>query len=825
MLSGGKDKALRELCGIRGSRTTGATGGDPAPVGQYRWSHGGGAGGRALAVPRNTVGSLFLSRQSAAQVHPYAMRLPLSAGLMALLLVSCQAVDPGLPPARVAGLPWGEQPEDRLSWSARQDVERGEPERALVQLATILAERPRHVDANRLRQDLLRERGRRGRLLIEARQRVHDWPENGHSHYLLARILDDPKAKLAGFRRAARLAPGSLWPWLGLAHTLRSVDRARSLQIYERLFAAADQHPLVAVAYASALREATRYEEAATIYRSMREDPRMPGVAALGLAQVALASEDRTVAWASLLEALRIRPFDPGVQALVHGWLETTASPDQARQVVDILREEGKRLRAFGERGGSAVLADLLASQGQTQAARAVLKRQLEERPTPALRRSYRRLLLSLGEPDAFLAELVARVPLHVVDVESNQLRGRWLRLLRGPWYEAKALATAEQAADLLEALRDVGFLVEVELMCEIAMRRFPERMALWTERQDEVRRELAFEAGLRRLLYQGYQKHDTASLATVVEQVRELSQRVLGTDVVGTPPQFSLPMVGEMLDPFVGDFAMHLARYNRHLVLGRRSGGTAEGLLVTRLSVSELPAVEQQALQGRCYEVVGMDRDLKSLGGVVGSDLAGVALLNHFLIDHDAVVDWALGLRDRRRIARQDGEALRRDPVPADVGMSPLDAAWRLTLASKVADADLDAAVLDMIRDHERRHLVDSFHYMPIESNLLRGAGLLFQFGLSPAAIEAEMERRAELAALALSPHTELVLAHIVDFYGDPPLASPHHRGFTELLGQVHEQLLGQGVRPELAVPSQWHNLDMSLIRKAASTLLAELP
>src|SRR5690606_11204171 len=110
-------------------------------------------------------------------------------------------------------------------------------------------------------------------------------------------------------------------------------------------------------------------------------------------------------------------------------------------------------------------------------------------------------------------------------------------------------------------------------------------------------------------------------------------------------------------------------------------------------------------------------------------------------------------------------------------------------------------------------------------ESNLLRGAGLLFQFGLSPASIEAEMERRAELAALALSPHTELVLAHIVDFYGDPPLSSPHHRGFSELLQQVHEQLLRQGIAPAQAVPSQWHTLDMAQIREAASTLLAELP
>ena len=68
------------------------------------------------------------------------MRLSSSAGLVAFLLASCQTVDPGLPPAQVTGLPWGPQPADRLAWSARKQVERGDPERALVELATILAE-------------------------------------------------------------------------------------------------------------------------------------------------------------------------------------------------------------------------------------------------------------------------------------------------------------------------------------------------------------------------------------------------------------------------------------------------------------------------------------------------------------------------------------------------------------------------------------------------------------------------------------------------------------------------------------------------------------
>ena len=339
------------------------------------------------------------------------MRLSSSVSLLVVLMVSCQTSDPGLPPSRVSSLPWGSAPADRLSWSARQAVERGEPEQALLQLDSILAERPDHIDANRLRQDLLRERGRRGRLLIEAAQRVHDRPEDGLAYYLQARVTEDPKAKLKGFQRAAELEPGAVWPWLGLAHSMRRVDRPRALEIYARLYAASGQHPLVGVAYAAALREGKRWDAAAQVYRDMRSDPRMPGVGDLGLAQVGVARDDRGAAWAALLEALRLRPYDPGVQGLVHGWLETYATPDQAQQVVDILREDGGRLRAFGGSGGALVLAELLQRQGQLQAARAVLARRLEQRQGPALQREYRRLLLSLGEVDAFLVQVAAQVP------------------------------------------------------------------------------------------------------------------------------------------------------------------------------------------------------------------------------------------------------------------------------------------------------------------------------------------------------------------------------------------------------------------------------
>ncbi|MCK5944865.1 MAG: hypothetical protein KAI24_22950, partial [Planctomycetes bacterium] len=145
------------------------------------------------------------------------MRFSSCAGLLAILLAACHAVDPGLPPAAVRGMPWGEGPADRLAWTARQAVERGQSKQALVTAETILLQQPHHVDAHRLRQDVMRQRGRRGRLLAEARKRVTERPDDGHAHYLLARISEDPERKLAGFRRAAELAPESVWPWLGLA--------------------------------------------------------------------------------------------------------------------------------------------------------------------------------------------------------------------------------------------------------------------------------------------------------------------------------------------------------------------------------------------------------------------------------------------------------------------------------------------------------------------------------------------------------------------------------------------------------------------------------
>jgi hypothetical protein len=720
-------------------------------------------------------------------------------------------------------LPWGTAAVDQRVLEARQLVEKGLPRDALDVLEAVLAETPRHIDGLRLRQDVLRERGRRGRLQYEVEQALAADPDDAAMLYLRGRIAVGEPAKLADFTRAAELQPASVWPWLGLAHTLRRSDPARARTIYAALYAASDRHPLVAIAFAALLREQQQHAEAAEVYERLRDDARVPGVGDLGLAQSWLALDRRAEAWTALLAALRERPYDPGVQSLLRGWLSVSASADQIAQAFDLLREDPARLQALATGDGIHLAADLLQRAQQPQAVLALFEAQQIGPRQPALRRLQRRLLLGIGDVRGFLAIVRSDVPGWLVGAEPNQLRGRWMTLLDGPWHEGDPLAVEAQCVDLVSALLRTGWLVEAELLAEVARRRWPGQPALATLR-DEARAELAFEAGVRRLLYHGYENGDRADLGAVVQRIRELSERVFGRDVVGQPTTFSLPMIGEMLDPFAGGLAEHFDRYNRHFVLGRRAGGTAEGMLLVRLSLRELPPAHDLALAGRCFEVVAIDRDVRALASVLGGDIAGVALLNHFLVDFDAVREWAQGIAARRRVAAEDGLALASDPLPALAGDDPLDVAWRLCLASPVVDGDLDAAVLDMIRQHERQHLVDAFHFLPIESNLWRSLGLLFSFGLSPSAIEAEMERRAELAALATSPHVELVLAHIADFLAEPDAESPHHQGFGALGRQIGAELRALGVPAERTAPSRWHLVDRELVRQAARRLLRQL-
>ena len=113
-----------------------------------------------------------------------------------------------------------------------------------------------------------------------------------------------------------------------------------------------------------------------------------------------------------------------------------------------------------------------------------------------------------------------------------------------------------------------------------------------------EIRREIAFEAALRRKVNNGYKSYARTGKAPVdieqfLDDVRKLSKRTLGKDVVGKPRIFQVPFVGRLVDSFGKGLGQHLTRYNKHLVLGQRNGRPVEGLMLTRLSLRVVDPVE----------------------------------------------------------------------------------------------------------------------------------------------------------------------------------------------------------------------------------------
>lgn len=757
--------------------------------------------------------------------HPGMRVSPRALAWLLLLLVACAGLQPA-PPGTFLALPWSAAPADQAVLRARALVDSGAVVEGLRLVEEVLTSAPDHPDALRLRQDVLRERGRRGRLWVEAEARVAARGD-ALGYYLRGRLAAEHEARVRDFRRAAELEPEAIWPWFGLAHALRSHDPERAARIYQQLWVGSDHHPMVGMGYGLLLRGQGAHEAALAVYDQVAADPRAAAAGQFGRAQVLLALGREEPAWQALLEALRGRPADPQLHAVLRGWLSAGVGGERLTEVLDVLREQPTRFAALGQDDGMALLLEILQRSAQPAAALAALAAIPDRAFRPALARAQRRLLLACGDVAEFLSELRRQVPLAVVLAEPNELRGRWSTLLEGPWFHRDPLGDPALAAELAAALLRTGLVAEAELLLGHAQRRWPALPGL-AELQAEARAELAFEGGLRRLLERGRRREPGAlGLDAALDELRQISLRCFRRDVVGAPRRFVLPLVGELLDPFQGELAEHFARYNRHCVLGQRSGGGVEGMLLSRWSVAELPPHPDLPLPGRCREVVGFDRDARALQGVVGGDVAGLALLHHFLVDHDAVLEWAGSLQHRRHIAAVDGHALVADPLPEArvAGMDPFDVAWRLALRSPVPDAELADAVLEMIRCHERQHLVDAFQHLPIERHLGRSLGLLWQFGPSPGAIQAEMERRAELAALVCSAHTELVLAHIADFLVDPGEESPHHRGFGDLARQLVAALVAQGVPEAEALPSRWHVLEREVVVRAARALFAELP
>jgi hypothetical protein len=659
-----------------------------------------------------------------------------------------------------------------------------------------------------------------GLLRTEAEKRLAAWSDAAEAHYLLGRISPLGPGQALRFRQVIDRKPDSFWGWLGVAFSQRWQDPRQAVSTYRSLYEASDGHPLMAFAYAATLRELRLYDEALEVYDELKDVDGYLARAELGRAETLLSMDREDESWLATIAAMRDRPFDSGVHRLLGLRLSRGLSAAQVDQVIDVIWEKPERLRLMVSSGGATILAGILETSGMVHASLAALSAGGSVPREAVVRRRWRRLLLGSGDLVGFLEDLSESIPDFIIDDERNQIRGAWVRLLNIEWDIVDDAKDLQAHTELCKALLAVGMHYEADIVASMGLTRCAGDRAALAKLQEELRRELAFEGAVRRLIYRGYVAHSSPSLELVFAEISRLSEEILGRDVVGEPEIFQVPLVGRMVNPFSPGLGAHFASQNKHLVLGQRQSGPIEGLLLTRLSVRSLEQDDALPLASPCIQVVGENREIQVRSGILGGDLAGIALLNHYVIDFDSVRDWATGLIEQRRIAAEDGNSILEDPVPEDCDeLDPVDVHWRLPLLSEVQDEDLLGAVFDMICWHERAHLVDSFYYLPPASNLLRVFGLVVTHGFNPISIEAEMEARAEAIALASSPHTRLVLAHIASLLESGEL-STHGIGLSRLAQHINAAL-ATGSDPKAGRASRWHEVDPERVRSIARGLL----
>jgi tetratricopeptide (TPR) repeat protein len=710
----------------------------------------------------------------------------------------------------------------------------GREDDSLRVVEELLARDPWLVPAHRLRQDLLRERGREGRLYHDYLRMTQQHPGRPEAWYLLGR-METRQARMAEqFERALEVAPHDFWGQFGKAWLLRKRGELRdAAERYEACLRARPEEPLCYLGLGETLRLMHNYKDAEQTYLAFRKAMPEDGRADIGLVRTYLEGQRRDVLLGALVRAVQKRPGDETVVDLVGQFLELMAAPPERERLLHLLESRHVR-EAFLGAGGGALLAELAVDRGDLSGARRYLESSQPDgggRPPDdvAWFRLWRRIRMGEGAVQDVLAEWEKRLPRSLLDDAANTVRPRLLRLLEGTWRtDPEPLATPEKAHLLLAALRDAGWLDEARSLAHRAMVRWPEdhRIAALA---DEVMRQLQFEAAMRRVLYAGY-RQNRASLSDLVEELRAQSRETLGVDVVGEPRILSFAFIGEVLDPQGPGLPAHLARYNRYLVLGQRNGRAPEGLMLTRLSQKALPPDADVPVPEGCLEVIGEHRLVRSLSGVQGGDLAGAAIFHHYFIDLDAVRRWANDIIERRRRLAPYREEAIADLVPPGAPTEvdrPARVHERLELVAPQPDDELLDVVLDMVRWHERAHLVDSFRYLPMLSHLGSALGLLLSHGFSADSIEAEMELRAERASLAKSRAPLLVLAHIAGFLQDEPETGPHALGFQRLaeqiVGRMATEATGDRIDRMTNLVAQWHRLTEAQARAIGMALLHE--
>lgn len=717
-------------------------------------------------------------------------------------------------------------------------------ESALEELDQAIAREPRYVQAHRLQQEIEIARYRKAGLLRTWDARLGLEPHVPEWHYLRGRLEGAVERQERYFERALELDPTFPWAHYGLGVLAAIAGRdGEAERHFEIALANAPGTVEMVLGKAQVLVRRAAFDEARALIESARREDADEVRYPLALVAIEVERQSFDEAWADALEALRTDPRNTSAYEVLTTFVRErgehvvpTELEDRLVEVAEVLRADARTEPLVIARW-QRLAGDSARLTGQWESAVLRYGRALQSGAHPfEVADGLRIALVHAGRYDEALKTFLETLPANLLEHEANRLRARFVEL-----EHATALAERETSGASLVALsqayRAVGFLDEAvvcaaraELLAESSS---PEALGL----RLEVQRFERFLRSTRRRILEGYRDGNSPAFEPIVREVERVGSLILGEDV-GESHIENLAFFAERVDPVTYDRGVprFFAHFGRFAMLGRLFQSPVEFYTMRQMHAR---AVEGRIL-GRPYggvTVIGESREIPARAELLGGGVAGAAVYEGYFLNLDVVRAWCIDLlRVLARLPESSRAAWLMEDLPACEPEErtsldePLHVAERLFLRSIERDGelrddlDLLARLLEVVAVHERAHLADAFEFLPIGRNLLRMFVMLVEEGFSAFAVQSRLEMRAELATLAASEASDLVLAHIVS-YLETNATSAHGRGFSTILerfvAELDEHLEEYpSLRGDRVLVQQLHLLTRDEIRKIARVL-----
>ncbi|MBL8897084.1 MAG: hypothetical protein JNM84_05630 [Planctomycetes bacterium] len=716
-------------------------------------------------------------------------------------------------------------------------------EEALAELRAAAESDPHSILVQRELQELLIRALRKDEALREAEERLTREPERAEWLYLRGRLEEEPARQAEWFEWALRADPELAWARYGLGiAALREGALSRAEELLEQALRIEPENPEFLLAATSVTQRLGRLAEARE--RTMRGAARFPADVrfALALVSIELEAADRDAAFRQALRALHADPRDPTVYGVFLDWLHAD------RRRVDLpalelgLVRAGEALREGAIPRAIAIayqrlVAHVAEANGHHEAALIGWRRaSAAGLPRFADFEDQRRARVRAGLYEEAYRLWAEGVPPGLLEHPAQRFRARWERLR-----EASAVAQrAPRGSELLSlalAYRDAGWLDEALLLAARAElleeTLAPEALAL-AQRID------AFQAAMGELqaqLQSAQRGGPPLRLEDVLAGLQLAAVQILGADPGPTRIE-ELSVFAARVDPTAQGQGLGrlLEAFGRFAIFGQVLGGPVDVFAMREIHRRDL----ESELLGRPLRgnvVVGEAREIEALAELAGPGIAGAAVHDGYFVNLDVVREWATEVEELRRVhGRPERSARLLDaPLPrcetADRTAldEPLHVAQKLALRAALRDdpCPIYQRLFELVSVHERAHLADAAEFLPVGRKPFAMLGFLLAAGFSAAAVEARLEMRAELSALAAADEPDLVLSHIVS-YAMSGRSSAHARGFRTLLerfvAHLHEHAASfPTLDPDARILQQLHRLDNAEIRRVALALARE--